>query len=86
MIDPRVGVRQPSSTSAGPLARPTTSARTGVSTAVSEDEIRIHAYKLYERRLSEHRSLSEDRSVEDWLTAETHLKARRNRANKTTVR
>jgi len=88
VIDPRVGVRQPSSPSkqAQPLARPGISAKTGVSTAASEDEIRIHAYQLYERRVSEHRRGSEDRSLEDWLTAEADLKARKNRANKTTVR
>jgi len=86
VIDKRVGVRQASSTSAEPLARPTTSARTGMSTAISEDEIRIHAYQLYERRVSEHRSLSQDRSAEDWLAAEVQLKARKNRANKTTIR
>ena len=83
MIDPRVPVRRPS---AERLANPTVPAKTGVSTAVSEDEVRVHAYQLYERRLSERRILSEDRSVEDWLAAEAQLKARKNRANKTTVR
>lgn len=91
MIDPRVPGRRHSSPSAERLARPTASAKTSVSAAVSEDEVRIHAYLLYERRLSERRLserrlLSEDRSVEDWLAAEAHLKARKNRANKTTVR
>lgn len=46
----------------------------------------MHAFQLYQRRLSEHYRVSEDRSVEDWLAAEAHLKARKNRANKTTVR
>ena len=81
MIDPRVPVRQPPS----PSTRATISAKSGVSTAVSEDEVRIYAYQLYERRLSEHRRGFEDRSVEDWLAAEAHLRARKNRANKTTV-
>jgi hypothetical protein len=88
VIDPRVRVRQPSSPSkqAQPLATLGISAQTGISNAVSEDEVRIHAYQLYERRLSEHRGGSEDRSVEDWLTAEAHLNARKNRANKTTAK
>ena len=86
MIDPRVLVRPPYSPSAERLARPTTPAKTEVSTVVSEDEVRVHAYQLYERRLSESRILSEDRSVADWFAAEAQLKARKNRANKTTVR
>ncbi len=87
MIDPRVGVRQPSSPSkrAQSLARLATSARTEVPTAISEDEVRIHAYQLYEGRLSEHRRLSADHSVEDWLAAEAHLMARKNSAGKTIV-
>ena len=52
----------------------------------SAEEIRAHAYQLYQRRLCERRRLSEDRSVDDWLTAEAHLKARKNRASKTTAR
>ena len=85
MSNPRRPVRQCSSPSAEPSARPKASAKTGGNKAVSEDEIRIHAYQLYERRLSEHRRLSADRSIEDWLAAEIHLKARKNRASKTTV-
>jgi hypothetical protein len=88
VIDPRVGVRQPSSPSkrAQPLASVTTPEQTDVHTPASEDEVRAHAFQLYKRRLSEHYRLSEDRSVEDWLAAEAHLKARKNRANETTVR
>jgi len=48
VIDPRV--RRPSSPSTEHLARPTAPAKTSVSTAVSEDEVRIHAYQLDERR------------------------------------
>ena len=88
MIDPRVGVSPPSSRSrqAQPLQTPAIAATTGVSAPASEDEVRIHAYELYQRGLSEHRRSSEDRSVEDWLTAESDLNARKNRANKTTVK
>lgn len=86
MSGPKRPVSHSSLPSAEPLARPTSAAQTGVPTAVSSDEIRIHAYQLYERRLSEHSRPPEDRSVEDWLAAEVHLKARKNRANKTTVR
>jgi len=45
--------------------------------AVSDEQIRIHAYELYQRRGG-----TEDRAVEDWLSAEASLAARKNRANK----
>ena len=88
MSDSRISIRQPfeASKQALPLATPTTSPQASSSISVSEDEIRTHAYQLYQRRVSEHCRSSEDRSVEDWLTAEAHLKARKNRANKTNVR
>jgi hypothetical protein len=88
VIDPRVGIRQPSSPSkrTQPLASVTTPEQTDICAQASEDEVRVHAFQLYERRLSEPCRVSEDRSVEDWLAAEAHLKARKNRANKTTVR
>jgi len=88
VIDPRVGVRQPSlpSKPAQPLGIPGISAKPDFAGAVSADEVRIHAFQLYERRLSERRRLLVDRSVDDWLTAEGHLRARKNRANETAVR
>ena len=88
MSDLRISIRLPfeAAKPALPLATPTTSPQASISISVSEDEIRPHAYQLYQRRLSEHCRSFEDRSVEDWLTAEAHLKARKNRANKTNVR
>jgi DUF2934 family protein len=60
-----------------PLATP----ETDVSITVSEDAVRVHAYELYK-----HRGCSQDNAVEDWLTAEAHLLARKNRANKKLAR
>ena len=85
MKNSRRPVRQCSSSVEELSVRSAPRAKTGVRATVSEDEIRIHAYQLYERRLSERRRLSEDHSMEDWLAAETHLKARKNRASKTTA-
>ena len=48
-----------------------------VSSVVSDDEVRNEAYRLYERR-----GRAEGHAVEDWLTAEHDLRARKNRANK----
>ena len=83
MIDRKVRGGNASSTSAQaqPLAKPETSGTGGQSSTVPEDEIRIHAYQLYKRRGG-----SEDHAVEDWLMAEAHLTARKNRANKTIAR
>jgi len=80
MVNPKVRVRRGSSTStqAPPLARPASSTQTTLSSTVSEDEVRMHAYQLYERRGG-----SGDHAVADWLRAEAQLTARRNRANKT---
>jgi hypothetical protein len=80
VIDPRVRVQQASSlsTQAKPLAEPEGSTKKGPASDVSEHEVRIYAYELYERRGG-----TEDHAVEDWLMAEAHLAARRNRANQT---
>jgi len=59
------------------LAGAELSATANLPDTISEEEVRIHAYLLYERRGG-----SEDHAVEDWLTAEAHVWARRNRANK----
>jgi hypothetical protein len=82
MIDPKFRPQQSSSISpqAKPLGQPDVSAQSSVANVVSEDEVRIHAYELYERRGN-----TEDRALEDWLKAEDHLAARKNRANKTTA-
>jgi DUF2934 family protein len=81
VIDPKVRVQQASSPSkpARPVvAEPEVSARKGPVSDVAEHEVRIYAYELYERRGG-----TEDHAVEDWLTAEAHLAARRNRSNQT---
>lgn len=82
MSDPKL-TRKPAPpiTPNQPLARPPLSETTGVSTVVSDDEIRHHAYQLYKSRGG-----CNDHAVEDWLAAEAHLKARKNRANKTIAR
>ena len=53
----------------------------GESSTVLDDEIRNHAYLLYELR-----GRTEGHAVEDWLIAEGYLRARRNRANKVIFR
>lgn len=54
---------------------------TPVAGAVSDDEIRDHAYKLYELR-----GHTEGHALEDWFAAERYLSARKNRANKVILR
>lgn len=73
MIDSKAEARQNA-----PLVRIEGNALRG---APSDDEIRHHAYKLYELR-----GRMEGCAVEDWLTAERHLTARKNRANKVIFR
>ena len=79
MIDPKVGIgtASPLSSRGQVSAKPEASAGRALSSAPSEDEIRSYAYQIYERRAD-----SRDHAVEDWLTAEAHLTARKNRANK----
>lgn len=77
MIDPKVRVGLPplSSTQAKPLAKSDAVPKSGPVSAVLEQEVRLAAYELYERRGG-----IPDHAVEDWLTAEAHLAARRSRA------
>jgi hypothetical protein len=83
MIDPKFRPQQP--TSVSPQAKLSrqleVSVKNSVAAVVSDDEVRIRAYEIYERRGN-----TEDRAVEDWLKAEDHLTARKNRANKTTAK
>jgi hypothetical protein len=75
VIDPKVRVGQPPVSS--PPAKPLTksdAAQSGPVSAVLEQEVRLAAYELYERRGG-----TPDRAVEDWLTAEAHLAAGRSR-------
>ena len=77
MIDSKVLVGQPPlpSTSAKPLAKSVALPKSGSASAVLEQEVRIAAYELYERRGG-----TPDHAVEDWLTAEAQLVACRSRA------
>ena len=79
MIDLRFKVQSPSSPSKqrNPTSQPKQPATTPTVSALTDDEIRICAYGLYERRGG-----TEDRAVEDWLAAQAYLAARKNRANK----
>jgi Protein of unknown function (DUF2934) len=77
MIDPRFQVQCPRSPSTHRNPTSQRKLRTSTVSAVTDDEIRIYAYGLYERRGG-----SENRAVEDWLAAEAYLAARKNRANK----
>jgi Protein of unknown function (DUF2934) len=79
MIDPRYQVQHPRSPSRQrkPASQWKQVALPEAVKQVSDEEIRIHAYGLYERRGG-----AEDRAVEDWLSAESYLAARKNRANK----
>jgi len=79
MIDPRFQVQHPRSPSKqrNPRSQPKQAETTPTASAVTDDEIRSYAYGLYLRRGG-----SEDRAVEDWLSAESYLAARKNRANK----
>jgi DUF2934 family protein len=79
MLNPKAGILQvPSPISQkGRLAESKSLAETDLLSRISEEAIRIHAYELYERRGRSH-----GYAVEDWLTAEAHLMARKNHANK----
>jgi Protein of unknown function (DUF2934) len=79
MIDPRFQVQLPRSPSKqrNPTPQVKQAAISVAVNPVSDDEIRIYAYELYE-----HRGGTGDRAVEDWLAAEAYLAARKNRANK----
>lgn len=73
MIDPKVRVGQPpvSSPQAKPLAKSDAAPKSGPVNAVLEQEVRLAAYELYERR----GGTPDDHAVEDWLTAEAQLAA-----------
>jgi hypothetical protein len=77
VIDPKVRVGQPpvSSPQAKPLAKSDAAPNSGPVSAVLEQDVRLAAYELYERRGG-----TPDHDVEDWLTAEAHLAAGRSRA------
>jgi Protein of unknown function (DUF2934) len=79
MIDPRFQVQLPRSPSKhrNPASQEKQSAISVAINTVSDDEIRVYAHELYERRGG-----TEDRAIEDWLAAESYLAARKNRANK----
>jgi hypothetical protein len=74
VIEPKVRVGQPpvSSPPAKPLTKSDAAPKSGPVSAVLEQEVRLAAYELYERRGG-----TPDRAVEDWLTAEAHLAAGR---------
>jgi hypothetical protein len=74
VIDPKVRVGQAPqpSTQAKPLAKSDTLPKSGAASAVLEQDVRIAAYELFERRGG-----TPDHAVEDWLTAEAQLVARR---------
>jgi hypothetical protein len=74
VIDPKVRVGQAPlpSMQAKPLAKSDTLPRSGPASAVLEQDVRIAAYELYERRGG-----TPDHAVEDWLAAEAQLVARR---------
>ncbi len=76
MIDSRVRVGRPpvSSPQVKPLAKSDAAPKNGPVSAVLEQEVRLAAYELYERRGG-----TPDHAVEDWLTAEAHLTAGRSR-------
>ncbi len=79
MIDPKFQVQPPRSPSKqrNPTSQGKQAATPAAVHPVSDDEIRIYAHELYQRRGG-----TEDRAVEDWLSAESYLAARKNRANK----
>jgi hypothetical protein len=70
VIDPKVRVGQPpvSSLQAKPLAKSDAAPKSGPVSAVLEQEVRLAAYELYERRGG-----TPDHAIEDWLTAEARL-------------
>ena len=77
-MDPKVRVAQPpvASTATQAAARNRTAVpNRGPANAVLEQEVRIAAYELYERRGG-----TPDHAVEDWLMAEAQVRARRSRA------
>lgn len=79
MIDPRFPVQRPRSPSKqrNPTSQPKPAAIPVTVNPVADEEIRTYAFGLYQRRGG-----IEDRAVEDWLSAEAYLAARKNRANK----
>ena len=79
MIDPKFQVQPPRSSSKqrNPASQRKPAAIPVEVHPVSNDEIRTYAHELYQRRGG-----TEDRAVEDWLSAESYLAARKNRANK----
>lgn len=79
MIDPRFQVQHPRSPAKqrDPASQMKRTATSVVVKPISDDEIRLYAHELYQRRGG-----TEDRAVEDWLAAESYLAARKNRANK----
>lgn len=83
MIDSEAEGRQNPPSVRGKTVYPSTECFEGkpVPSVVSADEIRNHAYQLYELR-----GRTEGRALEDWLTAERYLRARKNRANKVLFR
>lgn len=84
MVDSKAGVRQSFMLGHAKTAFPSKADRSEewpVFDSVSDDEIRNHAYQLYELR-----GRTEGHALEDWVTAERYLKARRNRANKVIFR
>ena len=76
MIDAKVRVGQPpiSSPQAKPLAKSDAMPKSGPVSAVLEQDVRLAAYELYERRGG-----TPDHAVEDWLTAEARLATGRSR-------
>ena len=72
MIDPKVRVGQPpvSSPQVRPLVKSDAAPKSGPVSAVLEQEVRLAAYELYERRGG-----TPDHAIEDWLTAEARLTA-----------
>ncbi len=79
MIDPKFQVQHPRSPSnqRTRISSPKPAALSPAVSPVSEDEVRSYAHELYELRGG-----TEDRALEDWLSAESYLAARKNRANK----
>jgi hypothetical protein len=76
VIDPKVRVGQPpvSSPQAKPLAKSDAAPNGGPVSAVLEQEVRLAAYEIYERRGG-----TPDHAIEDWLTAEALLTSDRSR-------
>jgi hypothetical protein len=83
VIDPKAEARQSPSSGRGNTVYLSTerSEQKAVPGAPLDDEIRRHAYKLYELR-----GRTEGYALEDWFAAECYLRARNNRANKVIFR